>query len=499
MVPWIIDDAFIEMRVARNIALGLGFTYDGFHPTTGSPFLWTYLTALNHFLPSLDAAVKATIIECAIFGGFAAVTVYAIAWAATGRSMVGWVAFWLATLTGNAFFSGMNGMETTFFSFFLILTIATYIGVGRPKHWGNMQWGMVVGLCGGIATLTRADGIFVLFAISCVEALDILRRARRQERQTHLQYLSGILITGSICFVTLLLWNMISTGSWQPANQVGRRELALALHNFSFENFSFPHYLHIVVWNTIKLEELITIAIGASLLGLIALVHGAFGTLDAVLKRFTTVLAIYSGTFFVMLIAYQWYFPDFHGLRYINASALLIFVLVASLLVSLSFRTLRKTFVCVLTMAIIGISWVDFRTLSYTMPWAPVMSFSASPTPEQVTKFWKPLDWLRDNLPEGTVVGVRDHGRFAVFTGKPVQDIAGNIDPIVVQHLKQGSLPQFLQERNVTHLFIPSLEQRNDTIYQALWQLPLERVEAAPPDRMSQLYRIAWEKWQEAQ
>jgi len=76
---WLIDDSFIEMKVARNLGLGHGFSLDGLHATTGAPFLWIYMTSLNHFFLVKDFAIKATLIETALLGALATIVVFAIA------------------------------------------------------------------------------------------------------------------------------------------------------------------------------------------------------------------------------------------------------------------------------------------------------------------------------------------------------------------------------------------------------------------------------------
>ena len=37
---FLVDDAFYSMKIARNIAAGLGTTFDGIHPTNGFQPLW---------------------------------------------------------------------------------------------------------------------------------------------------------------------------------------------------------------------------------------------------------------------------------------------------------------------------------------------------------------------------------------------------------------------------------------------------------------------------
>ena len=494
MVPWIIDDSFIEMAVARNIALGHGFSYDWIHPTTGSPFLWTYLTSLNHLLFDRDIAIKATLIDSAFFGALCTIVTYAITHAVTGRSAIAWTAFILTTLTGVTFFNGLNGMETTFFTLFCLLTIGAYMGVGKPGNWSPYAWGCIVGLFGGIAILIRADGIFICAAIFCVQLLEIFRAKRAMERSSAIKYLLGMITTGLACLLLLVTYNLIATGSPSPANQSGRRELALSLHGFTYENFTIPRYVKIVLWNILQLEVLVSIAVGSSLLALIALIHGSFGSIEQNMRRLAAVSALYIVFFFGMLVAYQWYFPDFHGLRYLNPMAHLVWIFIASLLFSQTFSRWRTAGVTLIVVAMIGLSWTSFRALTQKMPWAVNMDFAVNPTEEEQAAFWRPIDWIAEHLPEDALIGVRDHGRMALFSGRPIQDLAGNIDINAPGHVKNGTLAEYLRERGVDYLFIPTLEQRSDAVYQEIYDtMNLKPVEGAPKDRAATLYEIVWE------
>ena len=79
----------------------------------------------------------------------------------------------------------------------------------------------------------------------------------------------------------------------------------------------------------------------------------------------------------------------------------------------------------------------------------------------------------------------------ALFTDVRVQDLAGNIDPLAASTLKDGTMEAFLKQRKVEYLMIPSLQERQDKLYQYLHShMRLELVKEAS---MSQnLYRIIW-------
>lgn len=487
MTSWIIDDTFIIMRVARNVALGYGFSYDFTHATTGAPPLWTYITSLNHLLFSFDWAVRSTFIETTLFGSLATIVIFLL-----GRKVAGeyaaWTAFLLATFTGNAFFEAMNGMDTSLFTLAAVSSVAMYVGVFRPSRWSDAGWAAATGAMIGLTCLLRGDGIFVLGSIGLIELVGIANaKTHRKSKLKNLSILTGVAV---LCVLTLIGWQLIRTGTPFLGNQVGRRELAMSLHGFSFDHFVLATYLKIVGWNVFQIEKLVTIATGSSLLALTALAAAWFKPERRVLASVT---AVYMIAFFGALAAYQWYFPDLHGLRYINPAVHLLFVFVGALFADLFNGAWKRRFFTMSIAAIIILSNYTFYDLVTHLVWAEGMTFTTHPSPESEKKTWATIDWVAANLPKDTVIGVRDHGRFALFSDRPTQDLAGNIDPEVPLLARTSGLKEHLKNVGLDYVLIPSLQTRKDLIYQVLFRdLKLEKVQGAPGYRDTYLYKVIW-------
>ncbi len=486
---WIIDDSLIEMKVAMNLGQGHGFSLDGLHATTGAPFLWIYLTSINHMFFAKDAAIRATFIESSLLGALATVVVFYIALKLTQDRRIAWTAFLLSTFSANAFFEAMNGMDTALFTLLVLLGISTYLGIGKPAKWSAFAWGCVIGLVLGLTVMTRGDGLFLIASIGCVELYEWWK-ASKHDRKKHLHTLAGIAVVAGICFAIFMAWQLIQTGSPFPANQVGRRQLSLDFHNFSFDHFVLSAYLNIVAWNVFQLEDLVTIATGGALLVLAAFVFGLF---DPKLRKLSMISVIYIGVFFTLLVGYQWYFADLHGLRYINPAVHIFFIYVAYLLWQLPIARGKKTaIILIATCFVISGNYKHYQMCS-RFRWAPAMSYIARPNLVKNTAYWATIDWMNANLPAGTIVGVRDYGRVSLFTKVRVQDLAGNIDVESAKTLKNGTMDQFLKDRKVEYLLIPPADNRQDKLYQYLRShLHLEQVADAPTTPDEALFKIIW-------
>lgn len=489
MTSWIIDDSFIIMRVAKNIAAGLGFTYNGIDPTTGAPPFWTYLTALNHVIFPFDRAIQMTFVLSEFFAALSTLLTFAIALRVTKDRMIAWVAFILATFTANAFFEAMNGMDTALFTFCVVLTVAAYMGVGMDRIKNTWLRGALISIPAGLSMLVRGDGVFIVGAVGLVLLVDLFLHKSKRTQTLHM--LVGFCLVCAAFFALLIGWQVIRTGSPFLANQVGRREIALAWHGMENGVTSAAAYVKIVIWNVFQMERLLTVAIGSSLLALVALLYG-LKQKDT--RTFSVVTTVYCSVFLGMLVAYQWYFPDFHGLRYLNPAVHLLCVSVAVLFVRL---LEKKIWIGLATAATLILSGYAFYDLLNHMPWAADLSLTGRPTQQQLDTYWAPYRWPQEHLPAGTVVGVRDHGRFALFTDLPVQDLAGNIDPMMPLKVKEGdkAVYDYLKSKNVQYLFIPSLEQRSDNLYTVLHRaLKLQLVQGAPSTYNQNLYRIIWSR-----
>lgn len=490
MTQWILDDSFIVMNVARNVARGHGFSFDGTHATTGVSPLWTYLTSFPHLLLGSDGAVHATVILSAAFGALSAFAVFVIARRLTGDRRIAWTAFAFASLWAVPFFNAMNGMETSFFTLWVLLCVGGFLGVGRTARMGSLAWGALIGLGAGLALLTRADAIFLIATLYAGYACRWFVAARAQ-RGTVLREVMGMTLTLGACFVALLAWQMVQSGSPFPDNQIGRRGIAMEKHGFSMAAFSLPRYAAIVAWNAFQLEALVALGMTSSVVALLALLHGLVAK---PLRAFCALTAVYVLLFTLALVAYQWYFPDLHGLRYLNPAFHLLAIALAAMLWALPEAGRWKPVGIGLTCAVmIALSWYRFTDAVRGYRWAAGMDVFAQSTREQGAVFWSAIDYVRKFVPKDAVIAARDHGRLSYFTDHPVQDLAGILDPAVIAHRDDGTLGAYLKERGVRYAFLPDPRPGAKDIYQAVHEsLTVLQVPDAPAQDQTgfRLYQV---------
>lgn len=485
MSTWLIDDSFIVARIARNVALGHGFSFDGTNMTTGVSMLWTYMTSLNHMIFEKEIAAKATLVASTFFGALSTIIVYFLGLKLSGKAAA-WIGFILVSLLPMLFFNAMNGMETAFFTFLIILLIPLCAGVFDDSLPGSRR-GSIAGLLAGMALMTRADAMFAIAAGGLLYGWKWYRAPSKRRDVLNEMIFAAIAL--ACCVALLFLWQMQQTGSLLPDNQIGRRAISLQKHNFSFDAFSLPAYAKIVVWNGFELIDLWTLAIGSGLLAILAML---MTMPDKRAGRLAVATTLYVLFFSAALILYQWYFPDFHGFRYINPAVHLTAVLFAIFLVNLPLGRWKQLLIPVFIVALLIQASYDYFDFARRPSWAKHMAIFGQYDEAKQKAFWGSYDWIVANLSIDTVIVGRDHGRMAFFTDRPIQDFAGIIDPAILVAEKEGKLAEYLKARKAQYIYLPEKEKAGAIFKSMHEQLKLELMKDVPSeeDGIYSLYRI---------
>ena len=155
-----LDDAWIHLQFARNLATGHGFSYNPGIPVAGSTApLWTLVLAVPAVL-GLSPVPSAKLIGLAL-------TIVS-AWLASAltvqltRSRTAALLAGLAIALGPRYAWGsLSGMEVSLYTALALWTLLAYL---RALHSGSPVWGLLAGLAGA----ARPE-VFVLFPILAID------------------------------------------------------------------------------------------------------------------------------------------------------------------------------------------------------------------------------------------------------------------------------------------------------------------------------------------
>ena len=209
-VLWL-DDSFYSLGIARNIALGKGWTHDGVHVTNGFQPLYVFimvpfyavLPGSEHLVPMLSLMMEAILnvatgwllfrlIDSQI--GFRGALLSLIAWSLSPYII-----------------SGVNGLETPIQAFLLILIVTLYLGSWRfalidaaTSLQRRSRIALGLGFLLGLLVLVRIDSL-VLVAMLLADLVLRFVLYLRHDR-TRVRVLWGVVLVGAIVFVTQLPW-----------------------------------------------------------------------------------------------------------------------------------------------------------------------------------------------------------------------------------------------------------------------------------------------------
>lgn len=210
LVSWVTDDTFYYLEVARNVARGAGFTFDGVHRTNGFHPLWQIaLVPLCRLVSADFPLVRALmILQSALL---AAATV--LFWrglrgplnsdvaAATALALIGLPnsrAFWM-------------GMESALFLLLLVLVWRAWRRIETTPEPRPLQ-GLGLGALSALLFLTRLEGAFATVAA----LLLLLARPLRPRRKAALGW--AIAAPPALAAVLYLAWNRALFGVWLPVS-----------------------------------------------------------------------------------------------------------------------------------------------------------------------------------------------------------------------------------------------------------------------------------------
>ncbi len=156
-----IDDAYISLRYARNVAAAEGFVFDDAAPPVEgyTNFLWVLLEAAFFVLPSSGDVVLYAKLAGIAWGLGAVAAAFFLARRVFGAGAGAFAALFIAA-TGNFAFWAVAGLETTLYLCLVLLalffTLDAASGTGRA---------IIAGLAWCVAALARPEGFILGIAV----------------------------------------------------------------------------------------------------------------------------------------------------------------------------------------------------------------------------------------------------------------------------------------------------------------------------------------------
>ena len=208
------DDAFYYLNIARNIAGGLGVSFDGSTPTNGFHPLYTLiLTPIFKIFPaSPELAANLALSMLMVFNALTAVLLYQTV-RRVSNAAGGIFAAILWLFNPWVLIISLGGVESAVYIFCAALTICLYIRCIAAGQRNRLAWNIALGLCAGMTVLARSDGIFLISAILLESVIHCLRTGSKKRAWAELARRSLIFLAASAAVLApWLLWGQVTFG-----------------------------------------------------------------------------------------------------------------------------------------------------------------------------------------------------------------------------------------------------------------------------------------------
>jgi hypothetical protein len=225
------DDAFYCFQIARNLAHGNGLTFDGITPTSGFQPLWVLLLVPIYWCCGQDPVLPLHVagLVLAAFSAGTAWSLYGLARLVAGRGVaLVALALWAASACFVTY--SVNGLETGVATFFAVRVVELWVRDVRGRaELGTRAW-LAFGATSALAVLARVDALVLLAALAADAAWawlfghGLAGPAR------------GRWLGAAAALAVWLPWGCASraaTGDWLPASGAASRLIA---HHYGWPN-----------------------------------------------------------------------------------------------------------------------------------------------------------------------------------------------------------------------------------------------------------------------
>jgi len=453
----ITEDGYLMLTIARNIALGHGFSIaDGTIATNGTQPLTTLLFAGCIWLAGGDriAGLYPVVAAQILWSIAGAIALYFCArrllYRGPNANIVALIAAALWFLSPTSLYQMQNGLETGFYALLILLSVAAY-DLFRPQLLTANSWGrcIVLGVMLGLTFLTRNDACF-LIAVMLLFHLIALTRRGMLPRGFAQCLLIGLT---SIAVASPWLWfNVSQFGHIMPVS--GRAQI----HGVEFAYNLLPSFVSIFenatifprIPGSLESQPWVAFACLATLLVIAAILWRVRNWLRASFSPGVAILALFVGCLYVY---YALFFgmPGFLGRYFFPVTILGVLILAAAVGSDTADR---------------GRSLIDDRQSKidnlpiFRGAFLIVLAFAFLLTIAFNVRIYRNgrthlhaqvVEWVDKNVPDDVWVGATQTGTLGYYHDRTI-NLDGKVNPIAFEYRQQGRIAEYARQSNVKYI-----------------------------------------------
>jgi hypothetical protein len=429
-----LDDSWIHLTYARNLALHGEWAFQPGRPSAGSTApLWTALLSIGFFLelaPYIWTYFLGTLL---LFGMSLLGEMILRKISPVYQSHIPWVGLFLIA-EWHLVWSAASGMETLLHAL-LVTTVLGMLMSGSHRF-------MTLGLLAGLSVWVRPDGITLLGPVA-VHALAGNRSGKERWRE-----LSLFFIGFASLFVPYLLFNLVLAGTPMP-------------------NTYYAKQAEYAVWQARPFasrfgEMTLQFLAGPSL----ALLPGVVGWFVISLRKRDWGTLAGMVWFAGYLILYVERLPVYQHGRYVMPAMPVFFLWGLAAIAGFD-----KTKILGRYNWILAVSWRLLTGILCGAFWLVGANAYIRDVALIESEMVVSAKWVAENVPRGETIAAHDIGALGFFDNHDLIDLAGLVSPEVIPFIRnEKRLAEFLDDRGATYLiafpdFYPLLSELGEPMF----------------------------------
>jgi hypothetical protein len=434
VVTRIPDDTGYFYKIALNVALGKGLTFDGINETNGFQPLWLYMLlplAWAMREAPVDLYLRATLIYQLSLVAIAGV-VFFFAMSLYSRRSVALAATTLFYIFGIGYFA--NGMETGILV--LCVSVLLYFSLKYLPFSGSStsKHAFVFGLLLGLTVLARLDMVFLLVVIYAFVLWQILFKTKRADRIQHIKQLLANAIAFTSTTMPYFIYNKMKFGAIMPISGQLKNSFPYTMQP-DFGTGRFP---------SVVMQMFILICV-SSLVSTFLFLRSRAASTGQDGYKFTILLI---GSLYVLMhylhtaLFMKWAVFSWHFAFYFMHACVLFAYILDRFLSRIPAFALRPV-AAIVIIALFGVL-VD-RT------------YRAATTQPRGWRHhsYRAAVWVRNNLPQDARLALKDAGLFGLLSERSVVNLDGLVNNLEYQeYLRRGQLNDYFRQKRIQYLVV---------------------------------------------
>lgn len=430
------DDAFYYFQIARNIVGGLGSTFDGVNMTNGYHPLWMLVLLPIFAVFSVGGAadivpVHAALVVGALLSAATGTVLLSVMRRYTNDARIQCIALFLWFFNPHVIYESLNGLETALSLFLLAALLLSLVRWGEAQTPSRLA---AVGILGGLAMLARLDNALYIAAA-------LVWMLWRDKTVRGLQHALAAGSAAALVVLPWFVWNALVLGMFFTSASVTATVVNHALvyqdngaglfQTLKAAVYTTDHALRATLAQTGAPAAFLLLAGAALWQWLADRRERAGGNVPAEGAFALGFVFVFAANAAVRWTMRSWYFI---------AVAFAPPLLAAWFLARVSQRARVPSLVLVTaTLVIASVFFVNWERDLHGRQRAQAEMYAAA-------------QWLNDNAPDGTVIGVFNAGVQGYFSRHRVVNFDGLVNNAASQAMRQRRLWEYIAESGVGYI-----------------------------------------------